>query len=98
MSEPWMPSRFATPAWLVAGTSGSRLFSLAFQQRLRSVFILAWSEFLQLSEALVCAGHKVDLYYHLGSRPPDGSDKSWVVDIARLEEDVVRWLKLSAMD
>jgi len=79
-------------ALLVAGTGGSGMFNLAFQGRLRSAFILRPDDFVQLLEMQMCAGHNVDLWYHLGHRSP-APGESWVVDIVRLESDVSDWLR-----
>jgi len=84
-------------ARLVAGPSGSGLFNLAFEGRMRSVFILVWEEFMQLSEMLIAAGHNFDLWYHLGVRLPRGPNDpwgSWTVDLGRLQSDVADWLAL----
>jgi hypothetical protein len=81
-------------ALLVAGTSGSSMFNLAFQGRMRSAFILMWEERIQLSERLFSVGHNCDLWYHLGHRALFGTTEmgSWIVDLARLESDVADWL------
>jgi Glycosyltransferase 61 len=82
-------------AVLVAGPSGSALFNMAFQGRMKSAFILVWAEFIQVSEMLMAAGQDVDLWYHLGVRIPRGPDDpwgSWTVDLPRLESDVADWV------
>ncbi len=86
-------------ARLVAGPSGSGLFNLAFEGRLRSAFVLVWEEFIQLSEMLISAGHNFDIWYHLGLRMPRGPEDpwgSWSVDLKQLEDDVAAWLTHSA--
>lgn len=83
-------------ALLVAGPSGSGLFNLAFQGRLRSAFILAWDGYMQMSEMLFSAGRGCDLWYHIGqSVPPEtavASGATWAVDLVRLESEVADWL------
>jgi hypothetical protein len=83
-------------ALLIAGPSGSAMFNLAFQGRLRSVFILVWSEFIQLTEALFSVSRECDLWYHVGERvSPEmshGEWGSWIVDLLRLESDVADWV------
>jgi capsular polysaccharide biosynthesis protein len=83
-------------ALLVAGPSGSGLFNLAFQGRMRSAFILAWDHYLQMSEMLLSAGRGSDLWYHIGrSVTPEtaaASGATWEVDLTQLEGDVVDWL------
>jgi capsular polysaccharide biosynthesis protein len=86
-------------ARLVAGPSGSGLFNLAFEGRLRSAFILVWEEFIQLSEMLISAGHDFDLWYHLGLRTDRGPDDpwgSWSVNLKQLDDDVAAWLTHTA--
>jgi hypothetical protein len=83
-------------ALLVAGPSGSGLFNLAFQGRMRSAFILAWDGFVQMSEMLFSAGRGCDLWYHIGqSVPPEtaiATGATWAVDLARLESEVADWV------
>jgi hypothetical protein len=83
-------------ALLVAGPSGSGLFNLAFQGRMRSAFVLAWEGYLQMSEMLFSAGRGSDLWYHIGQSVPPGTPgavrDTWVVDLARLESEVADWL------
>jgi hypothetical protein len=87
-------------ALLVAGPGGSGMFNLAFQGRLRSAFILAREDFVQLSEMLFCAGRSCDIWYHLGRRVPIEAQmtdrESWVVDPIRLAGDVADWLAEAA--
>jgi hypothetical protein len=84
-------------ALLIAGPSGSGMFNLAFQGRLRSAFILVWEHFIQLSEALFTVNHGCELWYHVGkSATPEISREGtdlWAVDLARLESDVADWLR-----
>ncbi len=80
-------------ARLVAGCGGSAMFNLAFQDRLRSAFILRPRSWVYLLEMLACAGHDVDLWYHLGRMLDTGSTTDrWAVDTERLERDVADWL------
>ncbi len=83
-------------ALLVAGPSGSGLFNLAFQGRLRSAFILVWDQYVQMSEMLLSAGSFCDLRYHIGqSVPPEitlADGVTWAVDLVRLESEVAEWL------
>jgi capsular polysaccharide biosynthesis protein len=84
-------------ALLVAGPSGSGMFNLAFQGRMRSAFILVWDKFIQLSEMLFSAGRDCDLWYHIGHSVPlntsTGNGATWTVDLSRLEDQVTDWLK-----
>lgn len=86
-------------ALLVAGPSGSGMFNLAFQGRLRSAFVLARDDRLQLTEMLLSAGRSCDLWYHLGrdaTRAAQPSDEgSWLIDPPRLESDVADWVAAS---
>jgi capsular polysaccharide biosynthesis protein len=83
-------------ALLVAGPSGSGLFNLAFQGRMRSGFVLVWDGYIHMSEMLFSAGRGSDLWYHIGqSVPPDtpgATRDNWAVDLARLESEVADWL------
>jgi hypothetical protein len=85
-------------ALLVAGPSGSGLFNLAFQGRMRSAFILAWDGYLQMSEMLFSAGRGSDLWYHIGQSVPlltgaaTTTRDTWTVDLVRLECEVADWL------
>jgi hypothetical protein len=83
-------------ALLIAGPSGSGMFNLAFQGRLRSALILVWEHFVQLSEALFTVNRGCELWYHIGkSAPPEISVEErglWIVDLAELESDVADWL------
>jgi Glycosyltransferase 61 len=85
-------------ALLIAGPSGSGLFNLAFQGRMRSALILAWDGYLHMSEMLLSAGRGCDLWYHIGQSVPRRADATtaardtWVVDLIRLESEVSDWL------
>jgi hypothetical protein len=82
-------------AGLLAGCSGSGLFSLAFQGRLRSAFILIYDSYLQNSELLLSAGRQCEITYHMGSRVSDeqmARGLVWSVDLARLETEVANWV------
>jgi capsular polysaccharide biosynthesis protein len=89
----------AANALLIAGPSGSAMFNLAFQGRLRSAFILAREEGLQLTEMLFCAGGSSDLWYHAGKDahhaivPSDA--KPWLVNPLELESNVADWVSAS---
>jgi hypothetical protein len=90
----------AANALLIAGPSGSAMFNLAFQGRLRSAFILAREQGLQLAEMLFCAGGSSDLWYHAGKDAqhtvtPSGA-KPWLVNPLELESNVADWISVSA--
>ena len=87
-------------ALLVAGPTGSGMFNLAFQGRLRSVFVLAPENWLNRTERLLCAGSDSDVWYRLGSSivpPSAGSpgEMSWTIDTIRLASDVADWVAAS---
>jgi capsular polysaccharide biosynthesis protein len=86
-------------AELIAGPGGSGLYNLAFQEKLRSVFILVSDTFVQNAELMLCAFHDVSVHCFFGSPAPldpDNPDPSsfapWVVDENRLARAVTDWL------
>ena len=90
-----MQVALACNARLIAGTGVSNMFNLAFQARARSVFVLAPDFYVGPSEQYFCAGHFCDLRYHIGRQVgPDVAlgRRQWVVDIARLADEVEDWL------
>jgi capsular polysaccharide biosynthesis protein len=83
-------------AILVAGSSGSGMFNLAFQGRMRSALVLVWDGYIQMSEMLLSAGRGCDLWYHIGENAPRETGVAggavWVVNLERLESEVADWL------
>jgi hypothetical protein len=81
----------------VAGPSGSGMFNLAFQGRMRSAFVLVWEQFIRMSEMLFSAGRDVDLHYHIGGTVPSEErprdSVPWFVDLAQLESDIADWVR-----
>ena len=63
-----MQVALACNARLIAGTSGSNMFNLAFQARARSVFVLAPDFYVGPSEQYFCAGHFCDCAITLAAR------------------------------
>jgi hypothetical protein len=90
-----MQATLACNARLIAGTSGSNMFNLAFQARARSVFVMAPDFYVGPSEQYFCAGHFCDLRYHIGEQIGPDTDlgrRQWSVDTARLADEVQDWL------
>lgn len=90
-----MQIALASNARLIAGTSGSNMFNLAFQARARSVFVLAPEFFVGPTEQYFCVGHFCDLRYHIGRQiGPDVTlaRREWEVDTMRLADEVADWL------
>ena len=82
-------------AKLIAGESGSGLFNLAFQGRLRSAFVMVSEGYPQMSELLFSAGRDCELRYHFGPTMPDidpDDPGRWQVDLGALENDVADWM------
>lgn len=87
-------------AELVAGCSGTNLYNMAFQSRLRSAFILVSPLLIHYIDQFITIGTKADLRYYIGhvNLTHPGADLNyvhspWEVDINDLEYHLDRWLR-----
>jgi len=86
-------------AKIIAGTSGSNLFNLAFQQNLKSAFIITSPALIHITDSLLQVGRRCDLRTYIGevatSHP--SYDEHWVhspwviQDLRDLERAVGEW-------
>jgi capsular polysaccharide biosynthesis protein len=80
-------------ALLVAGACGSGMFSLAFQGRMRSAFMLVPDDPIQITEMLMCAERCCSLRYLVGVSVPGEAHDRWTVDLQQLETEISEWLR-----
>jgi capsular polysaccharide biosynthesis protein len=88
-------------AELVAGTSGSNLFTLAFQRNLKSAFIITSPALIHITDSLLQVGRRCDLRTYIGevntSHP--SYDEHWVhspwtiQNLGDLERAVGEWTR-----
>jgi len=86
---------------IVAGTSGSNLFTLAFQQKLKSIFIITSPALIHITDSLLQVGRQCDLRTYIGevatSHP--SYDEHWVhspwliQDLGDLERAIGEWTR-----
>jgi len=84
---------------MIAGTSGSNLFTLAFQQKLKSIFIITSPALIHITDSLLQVGRQCDLRTYIGevaiSHP--SYDEHWVhspwliQDLGDLERAIGEW-------
>ncbi len=86
-------------AELVVGTSGSNMFNLAFQRRLRAALILVSPVLVHHTDVFFRYGHRSELAYFVGDRATDhpgfqqmNVHSGWKVELDAFAEAFDQWL------
>ena len=88
-------------AEVVVGTSGSNMFNLAFQRRLRATLILASPLLVHYTDVFLQCGNKSHLTYFMGEPAtdhPNFDDQNvhspWHLDLASFSRALDEWLAI----
>jgi capsular polysaccharide biosynthesis protein len=91
-----LPIREQVSLWanarLVAGTSGSNMFGLAFQRRLQRSLLINSPNLMQGSELMLQAGYGSETSLYIGRVEGTDPHAPWSVEIADLRRAVDRWM------
>lgn len=88
-------------AELIAGPSGSNLFTLAFQQNMKSAFIITSPALIHITDSLLQVGRRCELRTYIGevATTHPSYDQHWVhspwviADMDDLTEAVANWVR-----